>query len=196
MDQGQDSYFIPSSYSRIVARELGLMERDLPRLLRGTGLPVDILLPGDETRLSGRQQLRILDNGRRMLDTPEFGLRLGQRLGPSAHGPLGYLALSSPDLITALESLRDYLPVRVSLVELEVALEAAWLNCTLRIRVQANPDEAAYAAARAAGDPLVYEYFDMGVPETSGNVAYGTTSIKPGKISPRSRPLWPPSTPT
>jgi glucose-6-phosphate isomerase len=28
-------------------------------------------------------------------------------------------------------------------------------------------DEAAYAAARAEGDPLVYEYFDMGVPETS-----------------------------
>jgi AraC-like DNA-binding protein len=141
MDQGQDSYFIPSSYSRIVARELGLMERDLPRLLRGTGLPVDILLPGDETRLSGRQQLRILDNGRRMLDSAEFGLRLGRRLGPSAHGPLGYLALSSPDLMTALESLRDYLPVRLSLVELEVEVEAAWLNCTLRIRVPANPDE-------------------------------------------------------
>ncbi len=43
-------------------------------------------------------------------------------------------------------------------------------------------DEAAFDAVRAEGDPMVYEYFDMGVPETSGNVAYGTTSIKPGKI--------------
>jgi glucose-6-phosphate isomerase len=43
-------------------------------------------------------------------------------------------------------------------------------------------DAAAYEAALAGGDPMVYEYFDMGVPETSGNVAYGTTSIKPGKI--------------
>lgn len=43
-------------------------------------------------------------------------------------------------------------------------------------------DEAAFDVALSKGDPLVYEYFDMGVPETSGNVAYGTTSIKPGKI--------------
>jgi glucose-6-phosphate isomerase len=43
-------------------------------------------------------------------------------------------------------------------------------------------DTAAFEAAVAAGDPLVYEYFDMGVPETSGDVAYGTTSIKPGKV--------------
>ena len=34
----QDSYFIPSSYSRLAARELDLQERDLPRLLQGTGL--------------------------------------------------------------------------------------------------------------------------------------------------------------
>ena len=43
-------------------------------------------------------------------------------------------------------------------------------------------DDAAFDAAAAEDDPLVYEYFDMGVPETSGNVAYGTTSIKPGKV--------------
>ena len=43
-------------------------------------------------------------------------------------------------------------------------------------------DADAFDAAAAQGDPLVYEYFDMGVPETSGNVAYGTTSIKPGKV--------------
>jgi AraC-like DNA-binding protein len=141
MTQSQDSYFIPSSYSRIVARELGLMERDLPHLLRGTGLSTDILLPGDETRMSGRQQLRILDNGRRMLDAPDFGLRLGRRLDPSAHGPLGYLALSSPDLMTALESLRDFLPARLPLVGLQVSLDDDWLSCTLDIKVRANHDE-------------------------------------------------------
>ena len=43
-------------------------------------------------------------------------------------------------------------------------------------------DEAAFDAAVAADDAMVYEYFDMGVPETSGNVAYGTTRIRPGKI--------------
>jgi len=43
-------------------------------------------------------------------------------------------------------------------------------------------DREAYDAARAEGDDLIYEYFDMRVPETSGNVAYGTTSIRPGKV--------------
>ena len=141
MERDKDSYFIPSSYSRIVARELSLMERDLPRLLQGTGLSSDVLLPGDETRLSGSQQLRILDNGQRILGSPDFGLRLGRRLDPSAHGPLGYLALSSPDLLTALESLRDFLPVRISLVSLQVKQADDWLTCTLDVKVEANRDQ-------------------------------------------------------
>jgi len=136
-----DSYFIPSSYSRIVARELGLQERDLPRLLRKTGLPVDILLPGDETRLTGRQQLQVLDNAQGMLASPELGLRLGRQLQPSAHGPLGYLALSSPDLITSLESLRDFLPARLPMVKLDLALQDDWLCCSLEIKLEANREE-------------------------------------------------------
>jgi len=141
MNETHDRPFIPSSYSRIMARELGLQERDLPRLLRGTGLAPDILMPGDETRLSGRQQLRIMDNGQRMMDVPEFGLRVGRQLHPSAHGPLGYLALSSPDLQTALESLADFLPARLPLVTLAVVIDENWLCCTLEIKVAANADE-------------------------------------------------------
>jgi len=136
-----DSYFIPGSYSRIVARELELQERDLPRLLQGTGLSPDILQPGDETYLTGRQQLRVLDNAQRMLGAPDFGLRLGRRLNPSTHGPLGYLALSSPDLITSLESLRDFLPARLPMVRLDVTLDVEWLCCSLTIRLDANHEE-------------------------------------------------------
>ncbi len=139
--ESQDSYFIPSSYSRIAARELGLQERDLARLLRGTGLSRDILLPGDETRITGRQQLRVLDNAQYMTATPEFGLRLGRQLQPSAHGPLGYLALSSPDLLTSLESLRDFLPVRLPFVQLEISSDSDWVNCALTIKLEANADE-------------------------------------------------------
>jgi AraC-like DNA-binding protein len=137
----QDSFFIPSSYSRIIARELGLQEKDLGRLLRGTDLDTDILLPGDETRLTGQQQLRVLENARRMLNAPEFGLRLGRQLQPSSHGPLGYLVLSSPDLITALESLRDFLPVRLPIVQLEIHTEPDWIVCSIRSRLQTNAEE-------------------------------------------------------
>ncbi len=43
-------------------------------------------------------------------------------------------------------------------------------------------DQAAYEAQLAADNVLVYEFFDMGVPETSGDVAYGTSITYPGKV--------------
>ena len=131
---------IPSTYSRIIARMLGLNERDLGRLLVGTGLSTEILLPGDDTYISGDQQLRILQNGRRILGSPDFGLRLGQQLQPASHGPLGYLALSSPDLMSSLQSLRDYQPVRLPLAAFAIDLEQDWLCCTLEIKLEATPD--------------------------------------------------------
>ena len=137
----KERYFIPSSYSRIVARELRLQERDLDRLLQGTGLPRRILLPGDETHLTAEQQVMVLRNARRMLDVPDFGLRLGQQLQPSAHGPLGYLALSSPDLITALRSLRDFLPMRIPFVQLDLAFEGDWLDCSLTFKLAIEQEE-------------------------------------------------------
>jgi AraC-like DNA-binding protein len=140
MTQITDEFPIPSTYSRIVARMLGLLERDLSRLLEGTGLPNEILLPGDDTYITGAQQLRVLENGRRILASPEFGLQLGQQLQPSSHGPLGYLALSSPDLMSSLQSLRDYQPVRLPLAAFTIDLDRDWLRCTLQIKLTATAD--------------------------------------------------------
>ena len=130
---------IPTTYSRIIARMLGLQERELPRLLQGTGLSTDILLPGDGSYMSGEQQLRILENGRRLMGSPNFGLAVGQQLQPSTHGPLGYLALSSPDLRSSLEALSDYLPVRLPMVKIEVRLQDAWLLCSYRVLLDTEP---------------------------------------------------------
>jgi glucose-6-phosphate isomerase, archaeal len=43
-------------------------------------------------------------------------------------------------------------------------------------------DRAAVAQAAESGDPLIYEFYDMGVPESSGDVAYGTSITYPGRI--------------
>jgi glucose-6-phosphate isomerase len=43
-------------------------------------------------------------------------------------------------------------------------------------------DEAAYAAQLKTEDVLVYEFFDMGVPDSEKEVAYGTSITYPGKI--------------
>jgi glucose-6-phosphate isomerase, archaeal len=43
-------------------------------------------------------------------------------------------------------------------------------------------DEAAWAALVAGGDPLVYEFYDLGLPHDAGAVAFGTTMTYPGKV--------------
>jgi glucose-6-phosphate isomerase len=43
-------------------------------------------------------------------------------------------------------------------------------------------DQEAVKRLVAQDDVLVYEFYDMGVQETSGNVAYGTSITHPGKV--------------
>jgi len=43
-------------------------------------------------------------------------------------------------------------------------------------------DETAYAAQLTKEDVLVYEFFDMGVPDSEKEVAYGTSITYPGKV--------------
>ena len=124
---------VASGYLRIVARMLGLQERQLPQLLAGTGIPTSVLLPGDENFVSGFQLLRILENGHRLIGGPGFGLALGRQLSPDSHGPIGYLSLASPDLISSLRALADYLPARLPLVHLNISLNDEWLECSYEI---------------------------------------------------------------
>ncbi len=43
-------------------------------------------------------------------------------------------------------------------------------------------DKFAFDAALKSGDRLVYEFFDMGVPHSEKDVAYGTSITYPGKV--------------
>lgn len=81
---------IPSNYSRLIARELGLAARQLPALLRGTGFDVAQLL-SEDSLLTAAQQIRILRNALELSGKPEFGLRLGTRLTPATHGAMGFV---------------------------------------------------------------------------------------------------------
>lgn len=140
MPSAQHALPIPSTYARNIARILALQERDLPELLRGTALPTDILMPGDETFITGQQQLTLMENGQRLMNTDTFGLRLGAPLEPSAYGPLGYLALSSPDLLSSLRSLRDFLPVRLPIATFEIIQDKNGLPCVYRINLATNEE--------------------------------------------------------
>ncbi|GHU81261.1 glucose-6-phosphate isomerase [Spirochaetia bacterium] len=43
-------------------------------------------------------------------------------------------------------------------------------------------DEAAYEKVLAAGDPLVYEFYEMGAPDTASDIAFGSSITYPGKV--------------
>lgn len=140
MVRNSAKFLLPSTYSRIVARVAQLQERNLGKLLQATGLPESILMPGDETYITGEQQLQIMKNGRALLGSADFGLRLGEQLKPSAHGPMGYLAMSSPDLLSALNALRDYLPLRMPWVALDLSLSPAEIVCEFRAHIPMDDD--------------------------------------------------------
>ena len=56
------------------------------------------------------------------------------------------------------------------------------LRRTLSAMADMYADTEAAAAQLRREDVLVYEFYDMGVPETSGDVAYGTSIVYPGKV--------------
>jgi glucose-6-phosphate isomerase len=43
-------------------------------------------------------------------------------------------------------------------------------------------DDAAYDKIIAAGDPVVYEFYEQGAPEDAGDIAFGTSITYPGKV--------------
>lgn len=43
-------------------------------------------------------------------------------------------------------------------------------------------DEKAYSEIIAKEDPVVYEFYELGIPESAAELAYGTTILYPGKV--------------
>ncbi len=132
-----DTACIPTSYSRFMANELNLHEKSLGELVRGTTVEGD-QITSDATLLTPRQQIQILRNSLRISGDNGFGLRLGKRLTPPAHGALGFLANSSPDLLTAVDAFQEYLPTRMSFIRLDVSHNEQLLECHLKVDFEAE----------------------------------------------------------
>lgn len=130
---------IPSNYSRLIARELGLQARGVSDLLMETELSVDHFMRED-TLLTPRQQLQILQNSLRLANDDAFGLRMGQRLTSPTHGAMGFLANSSPDLLTALRAFQAFLPTRMNLARLELVTRGDGLEVTCQFDMALNEE--------------------------------------------------------
>ncbi len=129
---------IPSNYSRLIARELELQTRKLPRLLQSTQLTIEQFMQED-TLLTARQQLQIIENALHLTRHASFGLRLGKRLTPSTHGAMGFLAHSSPNFLMAVKAFQTYLPTRMYFARLEIHSDENWLECELDFDIDLSP---------------------------------------------------------
>lgn len=126
---------IAISYCRMIARQLGLAEKDLNRLLIGTGLTVAELL-NDDTLIFRNQLLQIIANAYDISADPAFGIKLGQTLTPPSHGPIGFVANSSPNLGTAIRNFQTFLPTRISFTHLHIQRRDGWLVCRFDIHME------------------------------------------------------------
>jgi AraC-like DNA-binding protein len=128
---------IPVGYSRLVARTLGLVEKNLHLLLANTQLNTSDLLR-DDTSITGTQQIRILSNALDVSGDEAFGLHFGQNLIPPTHGPLGFLVHSSSNLIDAMEAFTNFLPLRMNLTQMDISTSPEWLECHFHANPQIN----------------------------------------------------------
>ncbi len=161
-----------SGYAQGVAQVLQLKESDLGRYLHGTGLPRDVLYAGSEVHMDVDDFLRVIENAKQMVDDPEVGLRCGQNLQRSVHGPIGFLSMNAPDLFSALMTPAQFAPLRLPLLDTRLSFDADWLNCEMQVRAGLPEDTQrilleAFALTLQAN---VEAY--LGAPLTQGNFTF------------------------
>ena len=128
---------IPSNYSRLIARELGLQMRDFPKLLHLTGMTTEQFLR-DDALLTTSQQIQIVINALQLSGGGALGLLLGRRLTPLTHGVMGLLVNSSPNLLTTMHAIQAFLPTRMNVARLELVTERGWLECHCHIDIDSS----------------------------------------------------------
>ncbi len=111
-----ESLEISSAYPRLILQS-GLLPAG--ELLRGTGTSLEFLRSTDYI---GWQILAdILHNiGRYTGEADAWAARLGAQFSVSAHGSLGFAALSAPTLGAAFEALVEFYPSRVKAIKMEL----------------------------------------------------------------------------
>ncbi len=92
---------IPVAYPRLLLQVFEERGLDAREVRAGTGLRDEVLAQPD-ARIAPSQWARLVLNAIRLSGDAGLGFELGLRLRPSAHGFLGYAALTAPDLRTAL----------------------------------------------------------------------------------------------
>ncbi len=128
---------IPVAYLRLLLQVFEERGVDARQARAGTGLRDDVLAEPD-ARVPPAQWARLVLNALRLSGDEGLGFELGLRLKLSAHGFLGYAAMTAPDLRTALQVHARYFRMRNRQYQLQFAEDDAGARLVLS-GVQASP---------------------------------------------------------
>lgn len=120
------------TYIRLLVQLLKLDRGQQERLLDGTSLTPEMLASLDQ-QISQGELIQVLDNLLTIVEKPHLGLYVGSRMPVAAHGPLGQLLASSPDLFTAWEALSKYQVLRIPLVSVTCSANDAYYTFDLNL---------------------------------------------------------------
>lgn len=164
---------IPFSYIRAIARAAGIADEDMGQLLAADGAPLP-RAHSDDGLLTRSQLTEALSRAVNLTSDPAVGLKFGCALSPGTHGYLGFLAMASPDLRSALEAFGTYAPTRVSFVHFPVSVENDSLICRIEVDIDIDTDPDAYRCAAEACAVVLLQIFQfiLGHPLDSGAVEF------------------------
>ncbi|MDZ7683940.1 MAG: AraC family transcriptional regulator ligand-binding domain-containing protein [Gammaproteobacteria bacterium] len=156
---------MPTSYAIIMVRAAGEQGVDL---LEGMALTPQTLEAAEFMSLV--DYVELLSRYTAMQDDPEWGFRFGEQLSMTAHGPLGFGAVSAPTVHDGLLFMVRYLPTRASYASARVDEHANALTITIRhdtnmdrFRVRACETLAVVfqsyiETAGASADPMIWRF--------------------------------------
>ncbi|MBN3725502.1 AraC family transcriptional regulator [Burkholderia sp. Ac-20379] len=128
---------IPVAYPRLLLQVFAERGLEAAAVRAGTGLR-DAVLAQPDARVAPSQWARLVLNAIRLTGDEGLGFELGLRLRPSAHGFLGYAAMTAPDLRTAFAVNARYFRTRNRQYTLAYAERGDGATLTLS-GVQASP---------------------------------------------------------
>lgn len=112
---------MPVAYLNVFLQHAASERLSIDPLLAGTNLSADSLLEKNQA-ISFRQMRQVVANVTRTLG-PGWHMSMAQRLGPSSHGPLGFAAVTAPDLRAAVDVLLRFIGIRGPYLSLSGAIE-------------------------------------------------------------------------
>lgn len=121
---------IPVNYVRNLLELVDELGLDTRLLLARVGLNAEQVY-GSEPALRFDQFRRVMEGVRLMTGDPAIGLALGRQLTVTAHGLLGYAAISSANLGEALGLLERYFRTRTRLCMPHLDVEGTWVRFCL-----------------------------------------------------------------